>query len=101
MAIRTVQLTTDDIDPQTGVRPFYDVDEGEYERLLDLGIVVNAPADPEPVDLFDTEVAALLTDPTSAAHAAGVAEFVSGGAPVSSVNTKTGDVVLTADDIND
>jgi hypothetical protein len=70
MALHAVQLSTD---PEP--RPFYDVDDGEYERLLSLGLVVNAPADPEPADLFDTEVAALINDGTSATHGAGILAF--------------------------
>lgn len=70
MAVFSVQLT---FDPEP--RPFYDVDEGEYERLLGLGVVVNAPADPEPVDLFDTEVAGLINDHTSDTYGAGLSAF--------------------------
>lgn len=70
MALYSVQLSTD-AEP----RPTYDVDEAEYERLLALGLVVNAPADPEPLDLFDTEVAALINDGTSATHGAGISAF--------------------------
>lgn len=70
-----VQLTSDPVNPLTGVRPSYEVSEGEYERLIDLGLVLNAPADPSPADLFDTELAAELLDPTSASYAAGRASF--------------------------
>jgi hypothetical protein len=68
--MRTVQLTTDP-DP----KPFYDVSEGEYERLIDLGIVVNAPAAPTDPNLFDAEVAALVTDRNSSTYAAGRAAY--------------------------
>lgn len=70
-----VSLTSDAPDPITGLRPTYEVDEGEYERLLDLGLVVNAPAEPSPVDLFDTEISEQLLDPTSASYAAGRSSF--------------------------
>lgn len=70
-----VSLTSDPADPITGLRPTYEVSEGEYERLMDLGLVVNAPAEPSPADLFDNELAEQLLDPTSASYAAGRASF--------------------------
>lgn len=65
-----VQFTTD---PEP--RPTYDVDRGEYQRLVRLGIVVDAPADPNPPDLFAEEVAQVLEDTNGPAYAAGRAMF--------------------------
>jgi hypothetical protein len=41
MSGRLVQIANDPVP-----RPTYEVDEGEYQRLIDLGLVVNAPAEP-------------------------------------------------------
>src|SRR3982751_491374 len=65
MATFVVQLTTD-AEP----RPQYEVDTGEYQRLVNLGILVNAPATPTDPDLFDQEVSQLVTDVNSSTHAA-------------------------------
>lgn len=71
MATYLVQLTTD-AEP----RPTYEVSEGEYERLLDLGLVINAPADPVDPDLFDQEVAQLHADVNSQTRAEVDARYV-------------------------
>lgn len=60
MATYIVQLTND-AEP----RPSYEVSEAEYERLLDLGLLVGESPDPVSPDLFDTEVAALVDDVNS------------------------------------
>lgn len=60
MADYLVELTTD---PEP--RPTYEVTLGEYERLLSLGLVVNAPADPVDPDLFDQEIAQQVEDVNS------------------------------------
>jgi hypothetical protein len=100
--IYTVSLTSDPVD-ENGNRPTYDVDAGEYERLIGLGVVVNAPATPSPVDFFDTEVSTLIGTPGSASRAK-VAEVAAGTPPVAHTHTAsqisdssaTGRSVLTA-----
>lgn len=90
MATYLVQLTND---PEP--RPFYEVDPAEYERLLDLGLVVNAPADPTPPDLFDQEMADELLDTTSASYAAGRAQFTLRATTLPPSNPAVGDVWIT------
>lgn len=57
---------------QTTMNPGVNIDVGaaEYERLLELGLVLNAPADPQPANHFDAEVASYVNDPTKLTHAA-------------------------------
>lgn len=80
-------------------RPTLEVSQAEYERLIALGLVVGAPADPQPVDYFDNEIAALIGDTTPSATRAAITGLVD--PPVDSVNGQTGVVVLDADDIAD
>jgi hypothetical protein len=62
---------------ETFARPgvIYEVGQAEYERLLEAGLLVGGPTEPDGPEVFDNEVAALLLDRDSAAHAAGDAEF--------------------------
>lgn len=60
MATYIVQLTSD-AEP----RPSYEVDDAEYERLFNLGLLVGAPPDPVDPNLFDTEVAGLVNNVNS------------------------------------
>lgn len=72
MATYLVQYT---IHPEP--RQVYEVSEAEYQRALALGIVVNAPASPQPPDVFDDEVAELFApESTSATSAAARAVLV-------------------------
>lgn len=73
MADYLVQLTTD---PEP--RPTYEVSLGEYERLLSLGLVVNAPADTVDPDLFDAEIAQQVQDVNSQTRTVLDARYVIG-----------------------
>lgn len=65
MATYLVQITSD---PEP--RPTIEVSQGEYERLLRLGLVVGGPADPVLPDVFDNEVSQLIEDLNSSTRAA-------------------------------
>lgn len=95
MATYLVQYT---IHPEP--RTTYEVSEAEYERGIELGIIVNAPAAPQPPDVFDDEVAALVPDPATATGAALRAAF-GRAAPVLSdfvYDATTGDLLSYAED---
>lgn len=82
-----VQLSTD---PEP--RPTYEVSAGDYERLLELGLVVGGPAEPTPPDHFDDEVAALINDITSGTYAAGRAAFTARATTLPPSNPAIGDL---------
>lgn len=92
--IYTVQLTSDPAD-ENGNRPTYDVDRGEYERLLELGLVVNAPAQPQAADTFSQEVADVLLDEEGPAYAAGRAAFTLRATSTPPPNPVVGDVWIS------
>lgn len=91
--MRTVQLTTDG--PGGPGQRSYDVDDGEYERLTDLGIVVNAVANPNPAGLFDAEVAALMTDTGSDTYAAGRSAFTPRAQSIAPASPAVGELWVT------
>jgi len=63
MALHTIQTT---MNPGVNI----DVDDAEYERLRDLGLILNYVADPQPANHFDAEMASYVNDPTKLTHAA-------------------------------
>lgn len=88
MAIRTIQTT---MRPGENI----DVDDAEYERLLELGLVLNAPADPQPTNHFDTEVASYINNTTTATYAAGKAQFTLNRQSVAPSNPYVGQVWIS------
>jgi hypothetical protein len=62
---------------QTTLNPGVDitVDDAEYERLHNLGLILNDPVPPEEPTFFDDAVAALINDTTSATWSAGKGQF--------------------------
>jgi len=87
---RLVQITND---PEP--RPYYEVDEGEYQRLLELGLLVNEVADPADPDIFSNEMAAEFTDTTSAAYLAGRSAFTLRATSTPPANPAVGDVWIS------
>lgn len=73
MATYIVQLTSD-AEP----RPSYEVSQAEFERLLDLGLLVNEAPDPVAPDLFDQEMAQEIDDVNSQTRASLDARYVVG-----------------------
>lgn len=73
MATYVVQLTSD-AEP----RPSYEVSEAEFERLRDLGLLVNENPDPVDPDLFDQEIAQEVGDVNSQTRAQLDARYVVG-----------------------
>jgi hypothetical protein len=82
-----VQLATD---PEP--RPTYEVNAGEYERLLELGMLVGGPAEPAPPDLFDQEVAQLINNLNSVTYASGRAQFTPRATTLPPSNPAIGDL---------
>lgn len=62
---------------QTTINPGVnvEVDEAEKDRLHDLGLILNDIASPVTTNIFDTDVAALINDQTSATWSAGKGQF--------------------------
>lgn len=73
MADYAIQLTTD-AEP----RPTYVVGQGEYERLLDLGLVVGGVGSAVDPDLFDRELAQQVEDVNSQTRIVMDARYVVG-----------------------
>lgn len=86
-----VQLQSDPVD-ENGNRPIYTVDRGEYERLLDLGLVLNAPAEAESIDHFSQEIADAFADVDGPAYLAGRTAFTLRATSTPPVNPVVGDV---------
>jgi hypothetical protein len=89
-----VQLQSDPVD-ENGNRPIYTVDRGEYERLLELGLLINAPAEPDSPDHFSQEIADAFSDVDGPAYAAGRAAFTLRATSVPPVNPAVGDVWIS------